>query len=145
MPPLVRRADDEHTHVLPAGRIKSWAVGLVDVVPVQVHVIKGTRFDCSCDQIRGAMGGETNVANAASLLPPSNHIHATARAQSLINVARQVDAMDRQKIKPIATQPLKRELELLFEFGGVLPGWNLALQDALRIRNRWQSPAQLPL
>ena len=96
MAALVSGTDDEHPHVLTAGRIQRGAVVLADVIPVQIHVIEGTGVAGLCDQGCGAMGGEAHVTNAALRLPAAHHLHAAPGLKGLLKMLRQVDAVDGQ-------------------------------------------------
>ena len=62
------------------------------------------------------------MADSSLGLPATNNIHAATWSQGLIQMLRQVDAMDPQKIKATAVEPLEAEVQLSFENIRILPG-----------------------
>ena len=73
------------------------------------------------------------MADSSFGLPTTNNIHAATRPQGLIQMLRQVDAMDPQQIKAAAVEPLEAQVQLSLESIGIFTGRNLALQDSTGI------------
>ena len=85
------------------------------------------------------------MADAAGLLPAPHHSQTATGAQGLVKVFAQVDAVDRQQIEAVHSQPAEAGLKLRLEGAGVLVGGHLALQDATWVVALIEKPAQLPL
>lgn len=119
---LVGGADHEHTHVVGAGGFDRRAVVLADEVPMEIDVIEGVGGDRLQDQGQGGVGGEAHMADAAPLLPAAHHLQAAARAQALLQVFRQVEAMEGEQIKPLHPQPLEAERQFRLEGGRIRLG-----------------------
>ena len=64
VPSLVRRADDEDTHVLTLSSVKSGIIVLADVIPVNIEIVEGPGVTGSDDQFRWAMGRKTHMSHA---------------------------------------------------------------------------------
>ena len=71
------------------------------------------------------------MTDPSLLLPAAHHLQATAWTQGLVEMTGQIDAMEGQEIQSLAPQSLKGEGQHLFELVGVIPRWDLALQDAI--------------
>ncbi len=153
MAALVGGADHEHPHVVGPGRLDGGQVVLADVVPVQVDVVEAVAGDRLQDQGQGGVGGEAHVADAALGLPAPGHLQAASRPQGLLEVLRQVEAVDGEQIQPplpprhrvAEPQPLEAQLQLPLEGRRIGVGRHLALQDAAGIGQLGQQPAQLTL
>ena len=73
------------------------------------------------------------MADSSLGLPTTNNIHAATGPQGLMQMLRQVDAMDPQKIKAAAVEPLEAQVQLSLESIWIFSGRNLALQDSTGI------------
>ena len=104
VPPFVSGADDEHTHVLTTCCCDCRFVVLTNEIPVQIHIIEHTRFNCSDDQRRLPMGGEAHMADPALGLPATHHIQTPSRTDGLVEMGMEIDAVNRQQIHPIHAQ-----------------------------------------
>ena len=108
MPTLVRRADDEHPHVMAMGCRNRRFIVLTDEIPVQVHVVETVRLDRVDNQLGLAMGGEPHMADAPLRLPAADHIQTSTGSNGLLEMVMTVDAMNRQQINPLHLQAFQR-------------------------------------
>ena len=148
MTTLVGGADHKHTHVMGQGPINRGTVVLANEVPMQVDEIELIGGDGRFDQRQGAMGRKAHMANAAFCLPTANHLQASARAEGLVEVLLEVDAVNRQQIQPPSprqAQALKTGLQFGLKHPRVGIGRHLGLHDPLRIAHLLQQRAQLAL
>ena len=142
---FVGGTDDEHPHVLPLRSIQGRRVVLADVIPVDVHVVEGTAVAAGDDHVCRTVGGEAHMADASIGLPATHHLHASAGTKGLLQMLRQVDAVNGQQVQTLTAKPLKAEGQLGLEGIRILPRRHLALQDPCRVWRCGKSPAQLAL
>jgi hypothetical protein len=95
-----------------------------------IEAIAGDRFE---DQRQGGVSGEAHRADAPFRLPAPCHLQASARPQGLLEMLRQVDAMDGQQIESLHPQPLQAQPQLRLKGLAIRLRRHLALHDALRI------------
>ena len=145
MAALVGGTDDEHPHVLLSGCIQRRGVVLADVIPMDVHVVERSAVAAGDNHIRRPMGGEPHMTDASIDLPSTDHVHAAPGTQGLLQMLRQVDAVNGQQIQALTAEPLEAEGQLILKGIRVLPRWHLALQDPRRVRRCCDGPPQLPL
>ena len=138
-------ADHEHAHVLGDRRVDGRAIVLTDEIPMEVHIIKRAAVDCFLDQRQRAMGGEAHRTHAALRLPAPHHLQTAIGPQRLLEMLRQVEAMDGQQINPLHPKPLKAQAQFGLKGRGIGLGRHLGLQDAAGIGHLGQQPAQLAL
>ncbi len=138
-------ADHEHAHVLGDRRLNRREIVLADEIPMEVHIIKGAAVDRFLDQRQRSMGGEAHRTHAALRLPAPHHLQTAPRPQRLLEMLRQVEAMDGEQINPLHPQPFKAQAQFGFKSCGILLGRHLGLQDAAGIGHLGQQPAQLAL
>ena len=91
------------------------------------------------------MRGEAHVTDPPIGLPAPDNIHAARRPERLLQMFRQVDAMDGQEIESLAVEPLESQLELRLKISGIGAGRHLALKQTMVIATSRQGPAKLPL
>ena len=95
---------------------------------MQIDVIKSTAVAAGGDQIRRIVRGEAHVTDPPIGLPAPDNIHAARRPERLLQMFRQVDAMDGQEIDSWV-EPLEVQLEIRLKISGVGAGRHLALKQ----------------
>ena len=123
--PLIGGADDEDPHVPAAGCIQSRIVVLPDVIPMQIDVIKSAALAAGGDQIGRTVSGETHMANPTIGLPATNNVHAARRPKRLLQMLRQVDAMNGQEVEALTVESFEGQLELCLKISGIGAGGTL--------------------